>query len=156
MRVEIYNKLLMRWYEREKAFVTWLSLNLSFSSAGQQLSCVGHLTLMSLQNPQVFKTTFLRVLARRPLVLFNLEVQTAQVWLFFQYQIIDYPFVSTAPFVNGYELQSFWKRPKWSNNLAIKPTIKGQTRSQKIHNLQAMTEIPWFLLLYIGYTVHTI
>lgn len=44
----------------------------------QQLSCVGHLALMSLQNPPIFRQTFLRVLARRENVLFNLEVQTAE------------------------------------------------------------------------------
>ena len=69
----------MRWYEHKKAFVTWLSLNLSFCSSGQQSSYVGHLTLMGIENPNIFQETFLRVLARSQFFLFALGVQTAEV-----------------------------------------------------------------------------
>ena len=72
----------MRWYD-EMTFVTWLSLNLSFSSAGQQSSFVGHLTLMGMEKPNIFKETFLRVLGQSPFFLFALGnplgVQTAEV-----------------------------------------------------------------------------
>ena len=74
----LFEKSIVRVYIKSKD-VTWLPLNLSFSSAGQQSSYVGHLTLMGIENPKIFQETFLRVLARSQFFLFALGVQTAEV-----------------------------------------------------------------------------
>ena len=137
----------MRWYEHKKAFVTWLSLNLSFCSSGQQSSYVGHLTLMGIENPKIFKETFLRVLARSQFFLFALGVQTAEVG--FIPSISDYR-LSFQGCVNRSICLWLYTAKFLKTNQKVKQSchIAHNKRSNKItkmYKLQAMNQILTFV-----------